>query len=100
MLKTATNTITCTVYLLDMMWDGDSFYENNRQGIGIVQVPVTEDGEVTEKALIDTMIKYGFCDIQNRRIVYAEDLYGDGTRYEIGIKRDHVPVFSVEPVER
>ena len=97
------------VYLLDMAADdsGNGYVENNRIQIGSVQIPVEDNGDMSDVAMLKALKRARFVDIlgrvyhpldtRNRRKVYAEDYFGDGQWWEVGSVKGHCPIFGLAP---
>ena len=97
------------VYLLDM-WgnEEDGYEENDRHYVGAIHVPAPSFEEVTEVGILKAMKKLEIRQLfgptvralttRDRRKVYIEDLYGDGTWWEIGTKKERRPVYGLKYV--
>lgn len=96
------------VYLLDMFRDSDSCWvENARTQIGTL---VVEKGleDVADKDILRALSQFTTKDLMgrqcgtisttDRRRVYAEDLYQDGSWWEVGTVKGHQPIYGLELV--
>lgn len=98
-----------TVYLMDMLRDPDSgWIENARTQLGSLEVE-KELEEVTDKDLLNALSQFTARDVMgrqcgtisttDRRRVYAEDLYQDGSWWEVGAVKGHQPMYGLELVK-
>ena len=105
------NGIRFDVYELDMWSDGDGGWtENARYKIGSIHVPDMDVGDMTEVEILKVMKKAAFRSMtgtsfhplttRNRKRVYAEDYYGDGKWWEVGIVKGHQPLYGLALVAR
>ena len=94
------------VYLLDVYLDEDGWRENERHKLGSVEVDYTI-GEAPDGVDILAALKnFSYRDLSGRSIgalvttdrrkVYAEDCYGDGSWWEIGAVKNRVPVYGLK----
>lgn len=97
------------VYLLDMFRDSDSgWVENARTRIGTLVVE-KELEDVTDKDILRALSQFttkdltgrqcGTISTTDRRRVYAEDLYQDGSWWEVGAVKEHQPMYGLELVQ-
>lgn len=97
---------TFDVYLLGVYLEEGGWQENERHLLGNVEVATTGTGEIDEVDILTAMKRFTYpdffgCGIMalatiDRRIVYAEDYYGDGQWWEIGAVKGHVPVYGLK----
>ena len=105
-------TVKYDVYLLDM-YAGDSEYvwvENARTLIGSVRIPAENNQGLRDVTVLSALYNAVFSDTlgrayhpletKDRRMVYAEDYYGDGQWWEVGSVREHCPIFGLAPVSQ
>ena len=98
------------LYELEMLWaDGEGWSENNRHHLGTVSVNPGRNGDLTAARIIKAVSGIQISDIigrkfpalttTDRRRVYAEDFYGDGTWWEIGAVKRHEPLYGLRLIE-
>lgn len=94
------------IYRLDMYQDGDgAWVENDRLPLGTLDI----DGDIeslTDVSILAALARFSFQDCvgrsihvintTDRRRIYAEDLYGDGTWWEVGEVKGHMPTYGLE----
>ena len=94
------------LYELDMLPDGyGGWEENQRFLIGEVSVQADENGHVEDKAVISKVAATRVRDLTgrahncltttDRRRVYVEDMYGDGSWLEVGAVKMHLPIYGL-----
>lgn len=97
------------VFELDMWQTSQGCWqENNRYLLGRVKVDVGSIDEITDVKLLDAMYRFkvrGLTGLTapaisttDRRRVYAEDLFGDGSWFEVGAKKGYMPMYGLRPV--
>ena len=97
------------VFELDMWPDGEGGWEeNDRHRLGRIQIDVDSIDKITDVKLIDALYRFKVrgsfgltspaINTTDRRRVYAEDLYGDGRWFEVGAKKEHLPMYGLKPV--
>ena len=95
------------LYELDMQPDGyGGWEENQRFHIGEVSVQADENGHVEDNAVISKVAATRVRDLvgrvhnclttTDRRRVYVEDLYGDGSWLEVGVVKTHLPIYGLK----
>lgn len=94
------------VYLLDVFLDESGWQENQRFHLGELEIEPVIGKELDDVDILTAMRKFSYQDFTGRRInalittdrrkVYAEDCYGDGTWWEIGSIEDRVPVYGLK----
>ena len=95
------------VYELDMWSDGEGgWQENSRLHIGEIRVPLNAGGDVTDKSILKALKELEVYDMigrsvkclktTSRSVVYIDDLYGDGSWFEVGSAKDRQPVYGLE----
>lgn len=98
------------VYLMDMLHDPDAgWIENARTQLGSLVVEKEPD-EMTDKDILQALAQFTTVDLMgrqcgtisttDRRRVYAEDLYQDGSWWEVGAVKGHQPMYGLEQVNR
>ncbi len=98
---------TFEVFILDMYQEDGCWVENERHYLGRLKVtPAT--GEVDESDILAAMKQFSYSDLTgcrfqalkttDRRRVYAEDYYGDGSWWEVGTVKDRAPVYGLREV--
>lgn len=97
------------VYLLDMFCDSDSCWvENARTQIGSLVVEKKPE-DITDKDILRALSQFTTTDLMgrtcytilttDRRRVYAEDLYQNGSWWEVGEVKGHMPMYGLELVK-
>lgn len=98
---------TFEIYYMDMIPDGDGdWQENERIYLGKVDILAESIEDIDDKKILKAVhnhwaVEYSGRKVQafhttDRRRVYAEDLYGDGTWWEVGYKVQHKPVLGLK----
>lgn len=98
------------VFALDMLPDGNGGWEENaRYRVGEISVEAENIDAVTDKMLLDALyrlklrnfagLSYPAISTTDRRVVYAEDFYGDGAWWEVGSKKGHEPCYGLRRKE-
>lgn len=98
------------VYLLDMYEDEyGEWQENERHLLGKLTLEHLVGGEVDAADILSAMQQFSYPDLMGRRVraldtadrrkVYAEDLYGSGTWWEVGTVKGHMPVYGLRLME-
>ena len=93
------------LYLLDMWADGDEgWYENQRFRLGILNVSHklfnTDEDDILEEMLSFRYreITGRYCPLittTDRRRLFIEDVYGDGSWWEVGDVAGHRPIYGL-----
>ncbi len=102
--------MTFEVFDLDMIPDGIGMWtENDRFPLGRITVPADDLYEVTDvmllRALSEHKIGHAFgrdcfaLTTTDRRRLYVEDLYADGSWFEVGLKKGREPIIGLKPIE-
>lgn len=100
------NSYKFRVYELDMLDYGDiGWVENNRFDIGAITISAPSFKEITPKMFLNSVSRvriesmFGFAKDalpgSDLRRYYVEDLYGDGSWFEIGMRRGHQPLYGL-----
>lgn len=95
------------VFYLDVyMDDAGCWTENDRTPLGELVVNPAVGSNVDAVDVISAMNAFSYSDIigrrikaldtSDRRVVYAEDYYGDGTWWEVGTVKGHTPVYGLK----
>lgn len=94
------------VYLLDVYLDEDGWQENERHKLGSVEVNCANGEEPDGVDILAALKDFSYRDLcgrsisalvtTDRRKVYAEDYYGDGSWWEIGAVKNRVPVYGLK----
>ena len=94
------------VYLLDMYLDECGWTENERHLLGKLDIELTVGTEIDDVDVLTALKNFSYRDLTGRRIsalvtadrrtVYAEDYYGDGSWWEVGAVRNRVPVYGLK----
>ena len=92
-------------YQMDMLPEEGTWVENNRHYIGKLYVPAENINDLDDKKILKAMSEFKVGTLfgadtyavstTDRRRVYAEDLYGDGTWWEVGRVHFHKPVYGL-----
>lgn len=96
------------VFAIDMFPDGvGGWVENERQKIGLLHIEC--NGDVTPESIIAILRDFTYTDFlgaehhvlttTDRRRIYAEDYYGDGSWWEVGTRKGHKPFLGLSLVE-
>ena len=95
------------VYALDMWWQAadECWEENNRHKIGKLSVSAEDFDSIDEKTILDAMAKfevkpmfgipYKAIPSTDRRKFFAEDYYGSGEWFEVGLRKKHEPIYGL-----
>lgn len=94
------------VFSLDVYMDeAGCWTENSRTSLGELEVEPAVGSEIDSVDIIAALKRFGYSDLTgrqikalvttDRRVVYAEDYYGDGTWWEVGAVKGHVPVYGL-----
>lgn len=93
-------------YYMDMLYGPDGWQENNRIPIGKVTVKAESFDSLDERKILKAMTEFKVKTLfggqaaaigtTDRRRVFAEDLYGDGTWWEVGVVRRHEPMYGLK----
>ena len=99
-------TLVFSVWDLDMLLEGGIWVENDRHKNGYLEIRANDINDVTDVQLLKAMSEYKVGTVfgqktyaiktTDRRRVYAEDYYGDGTWWEIGQKCGHYPFYGLK----
>ena len=95
------------VFFLDMLPAGDGGWEENaRYSVGKISVDAETVDDVTDKMLLNALHnlqlrnlvgpRYSAIQTTDRRVMYAEDFYGDGQWWEVGIRKGHEPCYGLK----
>jgi len=95
------------VFVLDVYQEDGCWVENERHRLGKLEVtPAT--GDVDGYDILAAMKQFSYSDLMghryqaiqttDRRRVYAEDYYGDGSWWEVGTVKDRMPVYGLKEV--
>lgn len=97
------------VYLLDLYMDECGWQENERHQLGQLTVEPSCGSEVNAMDILKAMNGFAYSDLLGRQIraldtidrrrVYAEDPYGSGTWWEVGMVKGHMPVYGLQLME-
>ena len=97
------------VFYLDVYMEDGCWVENERHRLGKLEVAPALSQEVDEADILTAMRRFsypGLCgrclqalNTTDRRRVYVEDYYGDGTWWEIGTVKDRMPVYGLRLME-
>lgn len=78
---------------------------HSRTSLGELEVEPAVGSEIDAVDIIAALKRFGYSDLTgrqikalvttDRRVVYAEDYYGDGTWWEVGAVKGHVPVYGL-----
>lgn len=103
------NVVRFEVYYMDMFMDEGGWTENERHLLGELAVEPALNGEIDDTDILAAMARFSYPDYNgcrhgvltttDRRRVYAEDYYGDGTWWEIGTVKDRMPVYGLRLIE-
>ena len=108
--------IAFDVYLLDVYLDEGGWIENERHLLGNMEVEPAIGKEIDAVDVLSALKKFRYRDYTGRQIsalvttdrrtvyaedyyrrtVYAEDYYGDGSWWEVGAVKNHVPVYGLK----
>ena len=98
--------IAFDVYLLDVYLDEGGWIENERHLLGNIEVESVIGKEIDAVDVLAALKKFRYRDYTGRQIsalvttdrrtVYAEDYYGDGSWWEVGAVKNHVPVYGLK----
>ena len=93
------------VYLLDMYPDESGWIENERSLLGKLEVGLPTENEINDVEILSALKKSSYRDCMGRQInflsttdrrtVYAEDYYGDGSWWEVGTVKGRRPVYGL-----
>ena len=93
------------VYLLDVFLDESGWQENERFYLGTLEVEPAVGADLDDVDILAAMKNFRYRDYTGRQIsalvttdrrtVYAEDYYGDGSWWEIGAVKNRVPVYGL-----
>lgn len=97
------------VYHMDVYMDEGGWTENERHWLGELMVRPALNGEIDCIDILSAMARFTYPDFYgcrnkaltttDRRRVYAEDYYGDGSWWEVGTVKDHMPVYGLKRIE-
>ena len=101
--------IVFEVFALDVYKEDGGWVENERHWIGKMEVVPTLGRETDGPEILLAMARFSYLDPCGRRLraltttdrrrVYAEDYYGDGTWWEVGTVKDRMPVYGLRLME-
>ena len=105
-MKNGAIKFTFEVYQMDMLPDENGWQENNRHYLGKTSLTANSIDDIDDKKILKSMAQFVVGTLfgaksfaigtTDRRKVYAEDLYGDGEWWEVGLVRRHEPVFGLK----
>ena len=94
------------VYLLDVFLDESGWQENERFYLGTLEVEPAVGADLDDVDILAAMKNFRYRDYTGRQIsalvttdrrtVYAENYYGDGSWWEIGAVKNRVPVYGLK----
>lgn len=95
------------VFVLDVYQEDGCWVENERHCLGKLKVmPVA--GEIDGSDILAAMKQFSYSDLMGRRFqalqttdrrrVYVEDYYGDGSWWEVGTVKGRMPVYGLREV--
>ena len=94
------------VYLLDGFLDDGVWQENERYYLGNLEIQSAVGNDIDDADVLQAMWNFVYVDYagrgiralpsSDRRTVYAADLYGDGTFWEIGLKKGEAPLYGLK----
>lgn len=94
------------VYLLDVFLDECGWQENERFYLGTLKIEPAVGKSLDDVDILAAMKNFRYKDYAGRQIsalvttdrrtVYAEDYYGDGSWWEIGAVKNRVPVYGLK----
>jgi len=97
------------VYYLDVYMDEGGWTENERHRLGRMEVVPTLSQRIDGTEILSAMARFSYPDLCGRRLraldttdrrrVYAEDFYGDGTWWEVGTVKNRMPVYGLKLME-
>ncbi len=98
--------IVFEVYALDVYQEDGCWIENERHRLGKMEVLPALGQEIDTVEILSAMARFSYPDLCGRRLralnttdrrrVYAEDYYGDGTWWEVGTVKDRMPVYGLK----
>lgn len=101
--------IVFEVYYLDVYQEDGCWIENERHRLGKMEVLPALGREIDTAEILSAMTRFSYSDLCGRRLwalyitdrrrVYAEDCYGDGTWWEVGMVKDRMPVYGLKLLE-
>ena len=94
------------VYLLDVYLDEEGWVENERYLLGRLEIEPAIGKDLDDVDVLSALKGFSYRDLTgrsigalvttDRRTVYAEDHYGDGTWWEVGSVKGRVPVYGLK----
>lgn len=98
------------VYLLDMYQNEyGEWQENERHLLGHLDLDCSADEGIKSVDILRAMRRFTFVNLMGRSVctldtvdqrrVYAEDLYGCGSWWEVGTVKGHLPVYGLQLME-
>lgn len=103
--------VTCKfdVFLLDVYQDEGGWIENERHYLGTTELKVANGMDPLEEDILGAILRFSYRDTSgrevaalkadDRRVVYVEDYYGDGSWWEIGTAEEKMPIYGMKAVE-
>ena len=101
--------IVFEVFVLDVYQEDGCWIENERHRLGKMEVLTALSQEIDAAEILTAMARFSYPDFCGRRLralnttdrrrVYAEDYYGDGTWWEVGTVKDRMPVYGLRLME-
>ena len=98
--------IVFEVYALDVYQEDGCWIENERHRLGKMEVLPAWGHENDTLEILSAMARFSYPHLcgsrlrplnpTDRRRVYAEDYYGDGTWWEVGTVKDRMPVYGLK----
>lgn len=101
--------IVFEVYALDVYQEDGCWIENERHRLGKMEVLPALGREIDTVEILSAMARFSCPDLCGRRLralnttdrrrVYAEDYYGDGTWWVVGTVKGRMPVYGLKLME-
>lgn len=98
--------IVFEVYALDMYQEDRCWIEHERHRLGKMEVLPALGQEIDTADILSAMARFSYPDLCGRRLrtlnttdrrrIYAEDYYGDGTWWVVGTVKDRMPVYGLK----
>ena len=97
------------VYLLDGFLDDGVWQENERYYLGNLEIQSAVGNDIDDADVLQAMRNFVYVDYtgkgiralpsSDRKSIYAADLYGDGSWWEIGLKKGEIPLYGLKEKE-